>query len=39
MVYKYSFEQEVIFTLREWGKKLKRMYIVRFIEILETKKL
>ncbi|KAH9406222.1 Dedicator of cytokinesis protein 2, partial [Tyrophagus putrescentiae] len=27
VVYKYSFEQEVIFTLREWGKKLKRMYI------------
>lgn len=28
VVYKYSFDQEVIFTLREWGKKLKQMYIV-----------
>ena len=27
--YKYSFEQEVMFTLREWGTKLKLIYIVR----------
>lgn len=24
----YSFDQEVIFTLREWGKQMKAMYIV-----------